>query len=299
MPLTEPDSVAQDQLQAYVRRIESLEDEITALNGDKSEIYKEAKGNGFDTKVLRKVIADRRKDATERNEFDAVYQLYWDAIHGVVRAHVENVEEFARLKIEPLPEHDAAMNAKRSAALDALAAMDADLIDAETGEIIEPQAAMPAQTVPATMPVVSAPESSTLHPQPETAGLPEATASGVISPPGSGAGTGDAGEANQAGNHDQPASPASNSVTVPPAPPLTAEVTASADRSAALTLAAAPVGDRTNVTVLRTHNPETHFLNSKGLPRLHGCLKPETCASEQASRKLCFSCGRAYEGSAA
>lgn len=99
MATVSPDSVAQDQLQAFVRRIESLEDEIGALNGDKSEVYKEAKGNGFDTKVLRKVIADRRKDATERNEFDAVYQLYWDAVHGVVRAHVENIEEF--------PEHDA------------------------------------------------------------------------------------------------------------------------------------------------------------------------------------------------
>ena len=119
------ESVAQDQLQSFVRRIESLEDEINALNGDKSEVYKEAKGNGFDTKVLRRVIADRRKDATERNEFDAVYQLYWDAIHGVVRAHVENIEEIA-----------AEARAKRSAALDRLAAMDADIIDADTGEIL-------------------------------------------------------------------------------------------------------------------------------------------------------------------
>jgi uncharacterized protein (UPF0335 family) len=91
--VTDSDSVAQDQLQAFVRRIESLEDEINALNGDKSEVYKEAKGNGFDTKVLRKVIADRRKDASERNEFDELYQLYWDAVHGFVRAHVENIEQ--------------------------------------------------------------------------------------------------------------------------------------------------------------------------------------------------------------
>ena len=94
MSATDNDSVAQDQLKSFVRRIEALEDEIHALNGDKSEVYKEAKGNGFDTKVLRKVIADRRKDASERNEFDAVYELYWDAVHGSVRAHVEKIEQF-------------------------------------------------------------------------------------------------------------------------------------------------------------------------------------------------------------
>lgn len=92
--VTDTDSVAQDQLQSFVRRIEALEDEIHALNGDKSEVYKEAKGNGFDVKVLRKVIADRRKNASERNEFDAVYELYWNAVHGSVRAHVENIEQF-------------------------------------------------------------------------------------------------------------------------------------------------------------------------------------------------------------
>lgn len=95
MSTVDPDSVAQDQLVAFVRRIESIEDRIHAENSDKSEVYKEAKGNGFDVKVLRKIIADRRKDATERGEFQSLYDLYWDAIHGVVRAHVENIEEFA------------------------------------------------------------------------------------------------------------------------------------------------------------------------------------------------------------
>lgn len=87
------DSVAQDQLIDFVRRIESVEDQTNALNSDKSEIYKDAKGQGFDLKVLRKVIADRRKDAGERAEFETVYELYWNAVHGVVRAHVETIEE--------------------------------------------------------------------------------------------------------------------------------------------------------------------------------------------------------------
>lgn len=43
-----------------------------------------------------------------------------------------------------------------------------------------------------------------------------------------------------------------------------------------------------NVIALRTHNPETHFLNSEGLPRLHGCLKPDACAGSW--RGLCSRC---------
>lgn len=95
------DSVAADLLQSLVRRIESVEDEITALNSDKSEIYKEAKSAGFDVKVMRKLIADRRKDASERAEFETIYELYADALgmyrsagERLVRAHVEIIEEF-------------------------------------------------------------------------------------------------------------------------------------------------------------------------------------------------------------
>lgn len=101
---TGSESVAQDQLKSFVRRIESEEDVKKAANEALSDIYKEARGDGFDVKVLRKVIADRRKDSTERNEFEAIYDLYWSALHGVVHAHVEIIEEF----------------------------------DAETGEILEP-----------------------------------------------------------------------------------------------------------------------------------------------------------------
>lgn len=107
------DVITQAQPKALVRRIESIEDEIKVLNEDKSDLYKEARGNGFDVKVLRKVIADRRKDKTEREEFETIYDLYWNAIHGVARAHVENIEEFDAetgeiLDREPLPPEPAA-----------------------------------------------------------------------------------------------------------------------------------------------------------------------------------------------
>lgn len=52
----------------------------------------------------------------------------------------------------------------------------------------------------------------------------------------------------------------------------------------------------TNVTLFRTHNPETHFLNSKGLQRLHGCLNAEMCAGSRS--KLCFTCSTQHEGPA-
>lgn len=61
---------------------------------------------------------------------------------------------------------------------------------------------------------------------------------------------------------------------------------------------AATVAVASNVTAFRTHNPDTHFLNSKGLVRLHGCLKPEACGSESARTKLCFSCSVQHEGPA-
>lgn len=92
------DGFAQDQLQAYVRRVESVEDEIKALNEDKSSIYKEARGDGFNVKILRKVIAARRMDADEWREQGELFELYWGAVHGVeyrvVRAHVEPIEQF-------------------------------------------------------------------------------------------------------------------------------------------------------------------------------------------------------------
>jgi len=80
------DNTGANQLRALVERIERIEEEIADLNRDKSEIYKEAKSGGFNVKVLRKVIAARRQDASERQETEAIFDLYWGAIHG--DAHV-------------------------------------------------------------------------------------------------------------------------------------------------------------------------------------------------------------------
>lgn len=75
------------QIRALIERIERVEEEIASLNADKSEIYKEAKGSGFDAKVLRAIVADRRKDPAAVAEFEALYDLYMANL-GAPLAHV-------------------------------------------------------------------------------------------------------------------------------------------------------------------------------------------------------------------
>lgn len=81
-PQNEPveDSVAQDQLRAFIERIERMEEEKAAIAADIKEIYAEAKDNGFDTKILRKVVALRNMTEQERREQEAVMSLYLSAL---------------------------------------------------------------------------------------------------------------------------------------------------------------------------------------------------------------------------
>ncbi len=73
-------SIARDQLKSIVKRIERLEEEKQAIADDIKEIYAEAKGNGFDAKVLRQVIRLRKQDAAERAEQEAIRDLYMNAL---------------------------------------------------------------------------------------------------------------------------------------------------------------------------------------------------------------------------
>jgi uncharacterized protein (UPF0335 family) len=86
--------VAPDHLRALVERIERVEEEIKALNQDKSEIYKEAKSHGFDVKVMRKVVSARRMDKAEREEIDTLFDLYMAAVEGrLPHVHVHARED--------------------------------------------------------------------------------------------------------------------------------------------------------------------------------------------------------------
>ena len=86
-----PASFAKDQLRALVERIERLEEEKAALSEDIKEVYAEAKGNGFDTKVLRTVVRLRKQDSNERAEQEAILDLYMHAL-GMTVATQEAAE---------------------------------------------------------------------------------------------------------------------------------------------------------------------------------------------------------------
>ena len=74
------DSVSADQLRAFIECIERLEEEKAGLTGDIREIFSEAKGNGFDTGIMRKIIAMRKKDRAERQEEEAILEMYMQAM---------------------------------------------------------------------------------------------------------------------------------------------------------------------------------------------------------------------------
>ena len=73
-------NVAKDQLKSIVERIERLEEEKQALAEDIKEVYAEAKGNGFDTKILRKVVRIRKMDAAQRSTEEEMLDLYLSAV---------------------------------------------------------------------------------------------------------------------------------------------------------------------------------------------------------------------------
>ena len=73
-------SAAQSQLKTIIERIERLEEDKAAVANDLKEVYAEAKGNGFDTKILRKVVRLRKQDKAKRMEEDALIDLYLSAI---------------------------------------------------------------------------------------------------------------------------------------------------------------------------------------------------------------------------
>ena len=73
-------NMAADRLKSIVERIEKLEEERKLLQEDIKDIYTEAKSAGFDTKVLRMVIASRKKDQSEWEEQQALLEAYMKAL---------------------------------------------------------------------------------------------------------------------------------------------------------------------------------------------------------------------------
>tara|TARA_B100001750_G_C15373143_1_gene528403 strand:+ start:156 stop:455 length:300 start_codon:yes stop_codon:yes gene_type:complete len=72
--------VAGARLKSFIERIERLEEEKAAIASDIKDVYAEAKGTGFDTKTIRKIISLRKVDTEKRREADEILDLYKSAI---------------------------------------------------------------------------------------------------------------------------------------------------------------------------------------------------------------------------
>lgn len=71
---------AAGQLKSLIERIERLEEEKAALTADIREVYAEAKGHGFDTKIVRQVVRMRKQETADRQEQEAILDLYLSAL---------------------------------------------------------------------------------------------------------------------------------------------------------------------------------------------------------------------------
>ncbi|MBW8734121.1 MAG: DUF2312 domain-containing protein [Asticcacaulis sp.] len=73
---------AQGRLKSFIERIERLEEDKAVVTNDLKEVYSEAKGEGFDVKILRKVIRIRKQDKAKLSEEEAMIDLYMSALEG-------------------------------------------------------------------------------------------------------------------------------------------------------------------------------------------------------------------------
>ncbi|HTK36137.1 MAG TPA: DUF2312 domain-containing protein [Caulobacteraceae bacterium] len=76
-------ATAQTRLKTIIERIERLEEDKAAIMADLKEVYAEAKGEGFDSKIIRKVVRMRKQDKAKRQEEEALIDLYLSAIGGL------------------------------------------------------------------------------------------------------------------------------------------------------------------------------------------------------------------------
>ncbi len=74
------EGVAAAELRQFIERIERLEEEKNTISEDVKEVMAEAKGRGYDTKIIRTIVRLRKKDANERKEEEAILELYMNAL---------------------------------------------------------------------------------------------------------------------------------------------------------------------------------------------------------------------------
>ncbi len=72
--------IAGDRIRSFIERAEHIEEELKALSEGKKEIFAEAKGEGFDVKVLKEILKLRKQDQSERDEHESLLDLYISAM---------------------------------------------------------------------------------------------------------------------------------------------------------------------------------------------------------------------------
>jgi uncharacterized protein (UPF0335 family) len=87
-----PGGIAGDRLRSFVERIERLDEEIKGLTEDKKDVFAEAKGEGFDVKILKEVIRLRKQDEDERDERESLLDVYMHALSTAPAPVVEAAE---------------------------------------------------------------------------------------------------------------------------------------------------------------------------------------------------------------
>lgn len=65
-----------DELRLFIERVERLAEEIKGLSDDRADVFAEAKGKGYDTKIMKDIIRYRKMNPDARNYFDEVFETY-------------------------------------------------------------------------------------------------------------------------------------------------------------------------------------------------------------------------------
>jgi uncharacterized protein (UPF0335 family) len=82
-------SVPGGRIRSFVERIENLDSELQELNEQKKEVFSEAKGEGFDVKILKEIIKLRKQDQDERDEHETLLDVYLRAMDAPTPAPIK------------------------------------------------------------------------------------------------------------------------------------------------------------------------------------------------------------------
>ena len=87
--MTDTAGIAGNRILSFIERIEQIDEGLKALTEDKKEVFSEAKGEGFDVKVLKEILRLRKQDKDERDEHESLLDLYLRAMQNAEPAQAK------------------------------------------------------------------------------------------------------------------------------------------------------------------------------------------------------------------